>query len=746
MAGPVTRAFDYGGDPFAAGRHRGADLAARPGAAGALGLRRAGDLRRRGRRQRAGRQRALRRLARRLPAAAHAGGPPRAPACAAGRCLGHRRGLAAGTRACTSASAARDRRWGYVDPLRVLRPGRPVAARAAAAESRPPRAPPPGATGVPARASPHTRGAPSRGRPARGALQAPHHAAARALARAGPRLTPGPRRRPGARRLGRRRRGRRSRSRAVPAGVGAIRCRIATPDRVTPVPARPAPYPAAVSAPIRGVTVERPRSCVHSGRDAAGGRRPGGGAGARRARQVAGRSRGDHGARAPLRPARPGPGWTAGCCGARARARPASVSSARLASGGPAQVVARASAARRRAARRVDARRGAGLDRPARRRIGCSAVRPGRRSRPCPVRRAGGPPHGRGPRHVGGTARRLRDAGTARGSARRRAAARCGRHRRDAAPTARSRCRRAPTPATLAVNGTSAAVAVAGRQGPARGRRARPGDRRRRAARLDGPARLELRDLALDLAARATWPSRARTAAAVDGLGWAPAGATAVRCRDGRRRLRPRPDRQGPHRDGRTERARARRGLSSARVRAAPRRRRSRRCSSRARPPTRSRRWTSTATHVAWAIQDDCQLVADATPADSNLVMPQGPCVRTQVAVDPFVAAEARGDAVGIQFRVRDRPGEALPDPRPRRGLPQARRHSAADRRAPRQRAARRPARPLRPDQPAHRGEPAAGAGDAGVPLHGHRPRRPAAQRLHPLIGRGARRAAPRRR
>jgi len=33
VPGPVTRAFDYAGEPFAAGRHRGADFAARPGAA-----------------------------------------------------------------------------------------------------------------------------------------------------------------------------------------------------------------------------------------------------------------------------------------------------------------------------------------------------------------------------------------------------------------------------------------------------------------------------------------------------------------------------------------------------------------------------------------------------------------------------------------------------------------------------------------------------------------------------------------
>jgi murein DD-endopeptidase MepM/ murein hydrolase activator NlpD len=32
VGGPVTRAFAYGGDPFAAGRHRGADFAAQPGA------------------------------------------------------------------------------------------------------------------------------------------------------------------------------------------------------------------------------------------------------------------------------------------------------------------------------------------------------------------------------------------------------------------------------------------------------------------------------------------------------------------------------------------------------------------------------------------------------------------------------------------------------------------------------------------------------------------------------------------
>src|SRR4051794_41941522 len=31
VTGPVARAFDYAGDPFAAGRHRGADFAVRPG-------------------------------------------------------------------------------------------------------------------------------------------------------------------------------------------------------------------------------------------------------------------------------------------------------------------------------------------------------------------------------------------------------------------------------------------------------------------------------------------------------------------------------------------------------------------------------------------------------------------------------------------------------------------------------------------------------------------------------------------
>jgi hypothetical protein len=31
VSGPVTRAFDYAGEPFAPGRHRGADFAARPG-------------------------------------------------------------------------------------------------------------------------------------------------------------------------------------------------------------------------------------------------------------------------------------------------------------------------------------------------------------------------------------------------------------------------------------------------------------------------------------------------------------------------------------------------------------------------------------------------------------------------------------------------------------------------------------------------------------------------------------------
>jgi hypothetical protein len=55
--------------------------------------------------------------------------------------------------------------------------------------------------------------------------------------------------------------------------------------------------------------------------------------------------------------------------------------------------------------------------------------------------------------------------------------------------------------------------------------------------------------------------------------------------------------------------------------------------------------------HVAWGIQDSCQLVADATPADSNLIMPPGPCVRTQVWTTTFIPPRLRGAAVGIRFR-----------------------------------------------------------------------------------------------
>jgi hypothetical protein len=54
--------------------------------------------------------------------------------------------------------------------------------------------------------------------------------------------------------------------------------------------------------------------------------------------------------------------------------------------------------------------------------------------------------------------------------------------------------------------------------------------------------------------------------------------------------------------------------------------------------------------HVAWGIQDDCQLVANAAAADSNLVMPKGPCVRTQVTVAAFVPPKVHGSSVGVQF------------------------------------------------------------------------------------------------
>jgi hypothetical protein len=54
--------------------------------------------------------------------------------------------------------------------------------------------------------------------------------------------------------------------------------------------------------------------------------------------------------------------------------------------------------------------------------------------------------------------------------------------------------------------------------------------------------------------------------------------------------------------------------------------------------------------HVAWGIQDSCQLVANATPGDSNLVMPKGPCVRTLVTTTIFGTPKLRGPAVGIQF------------------------------------------------------------------------------------------------
>src|SRR4051794_9640264 len=53
--------------------------------------------------------------------------------------------------------------------------------------------------------------------------------------------------------------------------------------------------------------------------------------------------------------------------------------------------------------------------------------------------------------------------------------------------------------------------------------------------------------------------------------------------------------------------------------------------------------------HVVWASRE-CQLVANATPADSNRVMPPGPCVRTEVTTVSFSPPKLRGAAVGIRF------------------------------------------------------------------------------------------------
>jgi hypothetical protein len=53
--------------------------------------------------------------------------------------------------------------------------------------------------------------------------------------------------------------------------------------------------------------------------------------------------------------------------------------------------------------------------------------------------------------------------------------------------------------------------------------------------------------------------------------------------------------------------------------------------------------------HVAWASRG-CQLVANATLADSNLVLPPGPCVRTEVATLTFGPPKLRGAAIGIQI------------------------------------------------------------------------------------------------
>jgi hypothetical protein len=55
--------------------------------------------------------------------------------------------------------------------------------------------------------------------------------------------------------------------------------------------------------------------------------------------------------------------------------------------------------------------------------------------------------------------------------------------------------------------------------------------------------------------------------------------------------------------------------------------------------------------HVAWAIQDACQLVANATPADSNRVMPAGPCIRSQVITSTFVPPKLKGASIGVEFR-----------------------------------------------------------------------------------------------
>src|SRR5262249_42059366 len=55
--------------------------------------------------------------------------------------------------------------------------------------------------------------------------------------------------------------------------------------------------------------------------------------------------------------------------------------------------------------------------------------------------------------------------------------------------------------------------------------------------------------------------------------------------------------------------------------------------------------------HVAWAIQDSCQLVANATPADSNLIMPPGPCIRSQVTTSTFVPPRVKRGKIGVEFR-----------------------------------------------------------------------------------------------